>query len=65
MSSAPSTNTTAANGATAPESEKAQSADLGIAERRKFIRPLPVPVVVESQGDTDWATFQALLSDKP
>jgi hypothetical protein len=39
-------------------------ADLGIAERRHFIRPLPTPQAVESDGDTDWAVFQSLLSDK-
>jgi hypothetical protein len=41
------------------------TAGLGIAERRHFIRPLPVPDAVESDGDTDWATFQALISEKP
>jgi hypothetical protein len=40
-------------------------ADLGLTERRHAIRPLPVPDAVESDGDTDWATFQALISDKP
>jgi hypothetical protein len=50
--------------------EKSKSAEqgvvgLGIAERRHFIRPLPVPDAFESDGDTDWATFQALTSEKP
>ena len=43
--------------------EKAKPADLGLSERRRSIRPLPVPDAVESNGDTDWATFQALISD--
>jgi hypothetical protein len=41
------------------------SDDLGIAERRHFIRPLPVPDAVESDGDTDWDTFQTLNSELP
>jgi hypothetical protein len=41
------------------------SDDLGIAERRHFIRPLPVPDAVESDGDTDWDTFQTLTSELP
>ena len=45
--------------------DKPKSADLGIAERRHFIRPLPVPEAVESDGDTDWATFQNLISEQP
>jgi hypothetical protein len=43
----------------------ARSSDLGLTERRHAVRPLPVPEAVESDGDTDWATFQALVSDKP
>jgi len=43
--------------------EKAKPADLGLSERRRSIRPLPVPDAVESNGDTDWAAFQALISD--
>jgi hypothetical protein len=39
--------------------------DLGLTERRHTVRPLPVAQVVESDGDTDWATFQALIADKP
>jgi hypothetical protein len=55
---------------TVAPSEKSGSPDLGfaglgLAERRHFIRPLPVPDAVESDGDTDWATFQALISEKP
>jgi hypothetical protein len=34
-------------------------------ERRQFVRPLPVPDAVESDGDTDWATFQALITEQP
>jgi hypothetical protein len=45
--------------------EPASSGDLGIAERRNFIRPLPVPDAVESDGDTDWDTFQTLTSEPP
>ena len=54
--------------APAPAGEQAvkpKSADLGIAERRKFIRPLPVPLAEESDRDSAWATFQELSSDKP
>jgi hypothetical protein len=36
-----------------------------LTERRHVIRPLPAADAVESDGDTDWATFQALLSDNP
>jgi hypothetical protein len=39
--------------------------DLGLAERRKLIRPLPAPEAVESEGDTDWALFQALSGNEP
>jgi hypothetical protein len=39
--------------------------DLGLVERRRSTRPLPVPEAVESQGDTDWAVFQALSNDPP
>ena len=39
--------------------------ELGFVERRRVGRTLPVPLAVESNGDTDWATFQALLSDPP
>jgi hypothetical protein len=38
----------------------ADSAAALIAERRKFIRPLPVPEVRESDTDSAWATFDAL-----
>ncbi len=51
--------------ATSAKAEKAKPVDLGIAERRHFIRPLPVADVVESDRDTDWAAFQALNADKP
>jgi hypothetical protein len=43
----------------------AKPSDLGLTERRHGVRPLPVPDVLESDGDTDWATFQALVSDQP
>jgi hypothetical protein len=48
----------------APKDE-AKSANLDVTERRHFIRPLPVPDAVESDGDTDWATFQALNTEQP
>jgi hypothetical protein len=47
------------------QKSEAKSADLHVAERRQFIRPLPVPEAVESDGDTDWATFQALNTEQP
>jgi hypothetical protein len=47
------------------DTENPNSDDLGIAERRHFIRPLPVPDAVESDGDTDWDTFQTLNSELP
>jgi hypothetical protein len=40
-------------------------ADLGIVERRRFIRAIPVPDAMQSNGDTDWATFQTLISATP
>jgi hypothetical protein len=45
--------------------EEPASGELGIDERRHFIRPLPVPDAVESDGDTDWDTFQILNSEQP
>jgi hypothetical protein len=50
--------------ASAPAAAK-KSSDLGLTERRHVVRPLPIPEVEESDGDTDWANFQALISDKP
>jgi hypothetical protein len=47
------------------EFEKTKPMDLGVVERRRTIRPLPVPDAVESNGDTDWATFQALNTEQP
>jgi len=47
------------------EVQKPTPPDLGLTERRKFIRPLPVPEVVESDGDSAWGTFQALISEDP
>jgi hypothetical protein len=49
----------------AAKNEKPRPGDLGIAERRHFIRPLPVPDAVESDRDTDWDTFQTLNSELP
>ena len=39
--------------------------DSGLAERRRAIRTLPTPEAVESEGDTDWALFQALSGEEP
>ncbi len=62
----PAAKTPAAKSPVAPEAEAlAKPVDLGLAERRKFIRTLPVPLAVESEGDTDWAVFQAPQLDKP
>jgi len=47
------------------EAEKLTPPDLGLTERRKFIRPLPVPEVLESDGDSAWGAFQALISEDP
>ncbi len=49
----------------APPTSPNRPADLGIVERRKVVRTIPAPLAVESDGDTDWAVFQALISDKP
>ena len=46
-----------------PAQEPSQ-ADLDLKERRKFIRPLPSPEAVESNGDSDWAAFNALIAEK-
>ena len=51
--------------ASAPASVTAKATELGLSERRRSVRPLPIPEAVESDGDTDWAAFQALLSDEP
>lgn len=47
------------------ESGRPKPSDLGFVERRHVVRTLPAPLAVESDGDTDWANFQALLSDQP
>ena len=39
---------------------QAAKIDLALTERRKIVRPIPVPHAVESEGDTDWALFQEL-----
>jgi hypothetical protein len=49
----------------AEKAERAKPADLGIVERRRAIRPLPVADVVESDRDTDWAAFQDVRNDQP
>ncbi len=36
---------------------------LGLTERRRLVRPLPTPEVIEGDYDSDWAEFQALVSD--
>jgi len=45
--------------------KKAVSLELGLTERRRLIRPLPVPDVEESDRDSVWGTFQALISEDP
>ena len=55
----------AAEKTSADSSEKSKPMDLGLTERRRTIRPLPVPDVVESESDTAWGAFQSLISDKP
>ena len=58
--------TPAANGSSAAKAEvPTPKQDLGLAERRKLIRPLPAPEAVESEGDADWALFQALSGKEP
>ena len=62
--------TTQSTTATTPRSNNAHpvkkppSNELGITERRRSVRPLPVPLVVERQSDSVWAEFQALLAKK-
>ena len=34
----------------------------GITDRRKTVRTLPIPLAVESDRDSDWALFEALIS---
>ena len=36
---------------------------LGLTERRRLVRPLPTPDVIEGDYDSDWAEFQALVSE--
>jgi hypothetical protein len=36
---------------------------LGLTERRRLVRPLPTPDVIEGDYDSDWAEFQALVSN--
>jgi hypothetical protein len=45
--------------------DRTQAVDADTIERRKLVRPLPVPDAVENDGDTDWDAFQALISDQP
>jgi hypothetical protein len=52
----------AEKGATPAQNSKI---DLALTERRKIMRPIPVPHAVESEGDTDWALFQELSNEKP
>ncbi|MCX8520424.1 MAG: hypothetical protein ORN28_02670 [Rhodoferax sp.] len=42
--------------------KKPPSNELGLAERRRSVRPLPVPLVVERHSDSAWAEFQALIA---
>ena len=61
--------TQAAPQAPSDSTEKAAAAavdektGLGLSERRRSVRLLPVPEAVESNGDSEWAAFQALISD--
>jgi hypothetical protein len=48
-----------------PEPPATKNGDLGLTERRRSVRPLPVADAVESDGDTAWGTFQSLISDNP
>jgi hypothetical protein len=62
----PDRNPKSSGPATAKADEpKPTSYDLGISERRKAVRTLPVPLAQESDGDSGWAAFQALSSDQP
>jgi hypothetical protein len=45
----------------APESK----VDLALQERRRIVRPLPVPHATESEGDSTWALFQELSRASP
>ncbi len=38
-------------------------ADLALMERRKIVRPLPVPQADESERDSTWALYQELSRD--
>ena len=38
---------------------EAKPVNTDLLERRKFIRPLPSPVAVESDQESDWAAFSA------
>ncbi len=65
-----SASTQAAPQAPSDSTEKAAAAaavdektGLGLSERRRSVRLLPVPEAVESNGDSEWAAFQALISD--
>jgi hypothetical protein len=44
--------------------KKAASLELGLTERRRLIRPLPVPEVVESDRDSVWGAYQSLTAEE-
>ena len=60
-----STTATAPRPGNANPVKKSPSNELGLTERRRSVRPLPVPLVVERHSDSVWAEFQALIAKKP
>ncbi|MCX8516708.1 MAG: hypothetical protein ORN29_01285 [Rhodoferax sp.] len=57
-----STTATAQRPSNAHPAKKPPSNELGITERRRSVRTLPVPLAVEHQSDSVWAEFQALIA---
>jgi hypothetical protein len=48
-----------------PASSVAHHGALGLTERRRSTRLLPVPDAVETDNETEWRAFQSLISDNP